>query len=250
MRGAPFVMRVSEKLAQVAVVLKDTTHAGNVGAAARAMRVMGLSRMVLVAAKASAAAPEARAMAAGADAVLEGAVRAADLAGGLAEFTHVYAFSARRRDMSPPCLSPREAAVAAMGKVAAGGRVAMLFGGERSGLENADVMRATAIVEIAAAPEYSSLNLAQAVQIAAYELRLAAGVTPAVPRREMPTREEFEAMMAHLEEVLALAGLPKAGDNRPLVPRLRRFLTRADPEASEVRLLRGVLKAAAIKLSK
>ena len=236
-------MRVSEQLAQVAILLKDTTHAGNIGAAARAMKVMGLSQLKLVAAR-TAINDTAKAMAtAAAEDVLDAAAQHDTLQSALADFTHTYAFSARRRGMSPRTLTPRAAAAEAITRVQEGGRVAFLFGGETSGLENEDILTATAIVEIPTAPDCSSLNLAQAVQLACYELRLATGIQPAATPREMPTQSEFEAMLAHMEEALTAVGLPKKNDTRPLIPRMRRLLTRAEPDASEVRLLRGIWRA-------
>lgn len=235
-------MRVSEQLAQTAILLKDTTHPGNIGAAARAMKTMGVSQLMLVAAR-TALDDTARAMAVSARDVLDAAVQFDNLPAALADFTHTYAFSARRRGLSPRALTPRAAAAEAIHRVRAGGRVAFLFGGETSGLENEDILAATAIVEIPTAPACTSLNLAQAVQLACYELRLATGVQPAVHEREMPTQAEFEAMLAHMQEALAAAGLPKKNDTRPLLPRLRRLLMRAEPDASEVRLLRGIWRA-------
>ncbi|MCH9705369.1 MAG: RNA methyltransferase [Proteobacteria bacterium] len=235
-------MRVSEQLAQVAVVLKDTTHPGNIGSVARAMKTMGLSRLLLVAARTQIDATS-RALSAGATDILDNAEWQQTLPEALTEFTHVYAFSARRRDMSPRCLSPQEAATEAMGQVRQGGRAAFIFGGERSGLENEDILQATAIIEIAANPEFPSLNLAQAVQIAAYELRQATGIARAGDPRQMPTREELDAMIEHLQQALAAVGLPKKNDTRPLMARLRLLLTRADLDQSEVRLLRGIWRA-------
>lgn len=251
-------MRVSEQLSQVAILLKDTTHPGNIGAAARAMKTMGITRLSLVAAR-TRLDDTAQAMAASAKDLLAQAAWHDTLPPAIAGFTHVYAFSARRRGMSPRTLTPRAAAAEAIARVRGGGRAAFLFGGETSGLENEDVLAASALVEIPANPQCTSLNLAQAVQIACYELRLASVASVASvadvaddaddektalpPRDDMPTQEEFAAMMAHLGEALTAIGLPKKNDTRPLLPRLRRLLTRAEPDASEVRLLRGVWRA-------
>ena len=235
-------MRVSERLAQIGIVLKDTTHPGNIGAAARAMKAMGVSRLSLVAAKTHIDG-SAKARAAAALDVLEAAVWHNRLPAALAGYTHVYAYSARRRGMSPCRLTPRTAAQEAMVRVASGGSAAFLFGGERSGLENEDILHASAMVEIPTDPSCTSLNLAQAVQIACYELRQAAGAEVAAEKRDMPTQMELEAMLAHLQAALAAVGLPKQNDTRPLLLRLRRLLARAEPDASEVRLLRGVWRA-------
>ena len=235
-------MRVSERLQQVGIVLKDTTHPGNIGSAARAIKTMGLSRLLLAAAQ-TRIDNTARARSAGAEDILEAARFFPALRPALNDFTHVYAFSARRRDLSPRRLTPRQAAEEAMQLITSGGSAAFVFGGEQSGLTNEDIRLANAVVEIPAAPDYASLNLGQAVQIACYELRLAAGAVTADSPRTLPTQESFNAMIDHLQRALVAIDLPRENDTRPLLPRLRRLLTKADLDDSEVRLLRGVWRA-------
>ncbi|MGI9307004.1 MAG: RNA methyltransferase, partial [Gammaproteobacteria bacterium] len=157
------------------IVLKDTTHPGNIGAAARAMKTMGFSRLVLAAPK-TLIDSQSRAMAAGAADILDCVQICEDLPEAVGECAHVFGFSARPRDLSPAQTSVRQAAATAAEKLAAGEKIAFVFGGERSGLDN-DAMRrcgyAVHIPAASAAARRRSLNLAQAVQIAVYELRLA-----------------------------------------------------------------------------
>ena len=240
---------VDDCLSRARVVLKDTTHSGNIGATARAMRTMGLRRLFLVAPRAEVDA-QARAMAAGADNVLDAAVVVGDLAEALAGCTRVFALTARRRELSPPEMEARQVGENAAQHLQDGGDIAFVFGGERSGLENEDLHRASFAVRIAAAADYRSLNLAQAAQIMGYELRRAlldfssAAGAAGDSKKEWPTHEETERLAAHCGEFLSAIELPRRGDGALLRARLRHLMNRADPSAAEVRLLRGVLKAA------
>lgn len=257
-------MARADLLQSACVVLKDVTHPGNIGAAARAMKTMGLSRLRLAAPK-TLIDSQARAMSAGALDVLGDAMVCDGLPEAIADCGRVFAFSARRRDLSPEAVSVRQAARLAVDAMQRGMPAAFVFGGERSGLSNEDMERAGYAVCIPSSSAYWSLNLAQAVQIAAYELRLAtfeggsgiaspepetaAPVFPAhpsmpPPRRRMPSQADMEMLFEHAAEFLADIGMPKRGDGRLLRARLRRLLTRAEPDASEVRMLRGLLGAA------
>jgi len=251
-------VRVNERMARVCVVLKDTSHPGNIGAAARALKTMGGTNLRLAAAK-TLIDGTSRAMSAGALDLLQEANFYKTLDDAVADCTHVFAFTARRRDLSPVCLTPRQMGEEAMRRICNGGKISLLFGSERSGLENEDIQRAHFTVEIPTNPSYTSLNLAQAVQLAMYEMRVAALAATATDRtaatehdadaesgekpNDMPTREEFEAMLEHMQQAMRALGLPKDGNNKRLLPRWRQILTRAEPDKSETRLVRGLWRA-------
>ena len=254
-------MLINERMAQVCVVLKDTTHPGNIGAAARAMKTMGCANLRLAAAKTRIDGTS-RAMSAHALDVLQDAAFYDTLDAAVADCTHVFAFTARRRELSPVCLTPRQMGEEAIRRIDEGGKTALLFGGERSGLENEDIQRAGFVVEIPTNPDYTSLNLAQSVQLAMYETRVAALAAAAAKaammetvtensestesgekQRDMPTQEEFDAMIKHMQQAMRAVGLPKDGSNKMLLPRWRQILTRAELDRSETRLVRGLWKA-------
>ncbi|MGI9296324.1 MAG: RNA methyltransferase [Gammaproteobacteria bacterium] len=233
-------------LSRARVVLHGTTHSGNIGAAARAMKTMGIGRLYLAEPRAlidSAA----RAMAAGALDVLAAARVCDDLPSAISDCATVFAFTARPRDFSPVSVGVREAGAIAAEKMAASGEIAFVFGGERSGLSNEDVRRAGYVAAIPSSAAYWSLNLAQAVQVAVYELRCAVisgGGAEKTPADAPPTQEQMEMLLAHCGEFLADIKMPKRGDGGLLPARLRRLLSRAEPDASEIRMLRGILTAA------
>ena len=241
-------------LGRARVVLKDTTHPGNIGAAARALKTMGLTRLCLASPQ-TLLDSQARALSAGAADILGGMEVHDDLDGALTGASCVFAFTARRRAEGEGPMSVREAGVEAARRVLAGEEIAFLFGGERSGLSNEDVLRCRFAAEIPANPEYSSLNLSHAVQLAGYELRRAlldladggelGGLGEDAERIRIPAGHEHVAgLMRHARRVLALLGLPKHRDGPPVLPRLRRLIQRAEPNESEVNLLRGILRAA------
>jgi tRNA (cytidine32/uridine32-2'-O)-methyltransferase len=226
------------------IVLVGTSHPGNIGAAARAMKTMGLSRLFLVAPEAF---PhrDATAMAAGADDVLDGATVCADLDAALADCRVVLGCTARSRRVALSEHAPREAA-AMLVEAAALGPVALVFGRERTGLTNEELQRCHAAVHIPANPEYSSLNLAAAVQVLSYEVRLAllAGAPrPAAPAPdEQPaTQGELEGFFGQLEQALHDIDFHKGRAPEMVMQRLRRLYLRAAPDPREVRILRGIL---------
>jgi tRNA (cytidine32/uridine32-2'-O)-methyltransferase len=223
-------------------VLVRTSHPGNIGAAARAIRTMGFTRMTLVAPHRFPHA-EASAMAAGADDVLDGVVIAGTLVEAVADCTLVLGCTARHRGVSLPEISPRQAASQVLG-VADQGEVAVVFGNERTGLENDELMSCHAAVRIASDPEFSSLNLAQAVQVLAYELRLAMLDTlppaPAVKTESLATVEQLEYFFGHLEQMLENIDFHKGRSPRTIMQRLRRLFLRTNLEQREVRILRGI----------
>ena len=225
-------------------VLVRTSHPGNIGAAARAIRTMGFTRLVLVAPHAYPHA-EATALAVGATDVLDGIVVVPTLIEAIADCTLVLGCTARRRGVPLAELSPRDAAsrvVSAAGE----GEIAVVFGNERTGLENDELKLCHAAVHIPSDPEFPSLNLAQAVQVVAYELRLAQLLPAAdtdVPARSDPpaSAEQLEHFFSHLAQTLDDIDFHKGRSPRTIMQRLRRLFLRAHMDEREVRILRGIL---------
>lgn len=228
---------------RIRIVLVETSHPGNIGAAARAMKTMGLERLTLVN-PGEFPHPDASARASGAVDVLEQATVAATLDEALAGCALVAGTSARRRGIGPPLLTPRECAVR-LAAAAAGQEVALVFGRERIGLTNEELDRCHLLVNIPANPEYASLNLAAAVQVLAYELRLvlAAPATPMEAESPPATAEEMERLYAHLEQAALETGFLDPANPKHLMRRLRRLFQRAQPDQNEVHILRGLLSA-------
>lgn len=234
-------------LDNIRIVLSRTTHPGNIGAAARAMKNMGLRRMVLLAPEADHGGPEAIARAAGATDVLSQASVCASLDEALAGCQLVLGTSARERTIAWPVLSPREAAARLM-EEAREGQVALLFGQERAGLTNLELDRCQALVTIPSNPAFSSLNLASAVQILTYELFLQTeGALFHTPRPEgggaPATDDQLQGFYRHLEEVLVLTSFLDPAHPRKLMRRLVRLFNRARPDQNEINILRGFLTA-------
>ena len=234
---------LSGTLFRIRVVLVEPSHPGNIGAAARAMRTMGLSRLALVRPRLFPH-PDAVALAANAVDVLERAHVCASLDEALEGTALAVALSARGRDLSHPMQDARDAA-AELVRVAAGADAAMVFGNETAGLSNEDVLRCGRLATIPADPEHSSLNLAQAVQILAYEVRRAAGAASQARERtpDYATHEGVEAFYAQLERSLVDAGFLDPANPGRLMERLRRLFGRARLEREEVNILRGMLSA-------
>jgi TrmH family RNA methyltransferase len=228
--------------AAIRIVLVDTSHPGNIGASARAMKNMGLESLVLVRPQ-SQADPEAAARASGAADLLARARVAESVAAVIDDCGLVLGTTARARSARFRVLDARQGA-GELVAAAAAQPAAVLFGGERNGLANEDLARCHALIRIPADPGYESLNLAQAVQIVCYEIRLAMGGAPAGPPAEPPASvREMAALEAHLDAVLARVGFLHDGNAGQLAPRIRRLLARAVPDAGEVRILRGLLAA-------
>ncbi|GAB3749173.1 RNA methyltransferase [Lysobacter olei] len=236
------------------IVLVGTQHPGNIGSAARAIKTMGLSRLVLVAPE-KAPNAESYSLAAGADDVLAAAVTHATLAEAVADCHFVLGCTARSRRVALEELMPSEAAARAIGRAGSGGEVALVFGRERTGLENEELQLCHAAVHIPANPEYSSLNLAMAVQVLAYELRLALlcldeGAPALAPRTVAAATERTDPLASHaqlegffgqLGDVLDLIDFHKGRVPESAMRKLRRLFLRADLDEREVRLLRGIL---------
>lgn len=226
------------------IVLVETSHPGNIGAAARAMKTMALTRLVLVS-PAEFPHADASARASGATDLLERAEVAASLDEALKGCTLVAGTSARRRGLGPPELAPRECAARLVASAATGKDVALVFGRERTGLTNEELARCHFFVNIPANPEYASLNLAAAVQVLAYELLLArdTAAAPAETGSTPATTEEMERLYEHLEQAALETGFLDPANPKHLMRRLRRLFNRAQPDQNEVHILRGLLSA-------
>jgi tRNA/rRNA methyltransferase len=228
---------------QPAFVLVRPQMGENIGAAARAMWNFGLDRMRVVSPRDGWPSERAVAMASGAGRLLDEAGLFDDLAGAVGDCTYVYATTARSRDMTKPVLAPEAAMAEARARIAAGEKVAVLFGPERAGLENEDIARANAIVAVPVNPEFASLNLGQCVLLTAYEWMRTGGVEAVAEGEDWADGVEIEKLAAHYEERLAEAGFffpeHKAASMRLNLRNLwsRMRLTRAD-----VRILHGILR--------
>ncbi len=233
-------------LGNIRIVLVETSHPGNIGAVARAMKTMRLSNLHLVRPKAFPCA-EATARAAGADDVLFDAKRWETLGQALSGCGWACATSARPRSIPWPELTPREAAAKAV-DTARQKPVAMVFGREQWGLTNAELDRCHGLVRIPTHPDFCSLNLAAAVQIVAYEVQLAwrlHGHAEVVsPTTSSPcSTDDLEGFYAHLETTLMEIGYLNPDRPKRLMRRLRRFFNRSHPDCSEINILRGILTA-------
>ncbi len=225
-------------------ILVAPRHPGNIGAAARAMKAMGQRELWLVA---PAVFPHALASerAVGANDLLAAATVVATLAEAVADCGLVYGTSARPRSRYYwPVASPREAAPRIVA-AAAQGQAALVFGSERSGLSNADLELCHGLVHIPTDPEFGSLNLAQAVQVLAYELRTASGPSPRPARRLVPLAPvaELERLRSHLDEVLTEIDFTDRTGGPHLLRRVSRIFGRAELDQDEVGMLRGILVA-------
>jgi len=239
------VPAVKSPLDRIRIVLVSTSHPGNIGAAARALKTMGLSRLSLVTPRYADALTDsdALALATGAADVLANTSIHPTLASALEGCVWAVAMTARNRFYSPPEMSPRAAAQRAVQLGASDGEVAFVFGSERYGLDNEDVLTCQACCVIPTSSNYSSLNLAQAVQIAAYECQLASRdqtseIDPAVA--QLATIEEREQLFTHLQEALIAIDFLDPVNPKKLMQRLRRVFSRNHLEHEEVNILRGI----------
>lgn len=222
------------------MVLSHTTHPGNIGAAARAMKTMGLRHLYLINPR-HFPDPQAEAMAAGADDVLRNAVVCSSIDEALQGVVFTVAMTARLRDISIEVKSPREAAPILL-QQASQQPAALLFGTEMSGLTNEELGKAQVLVNIPVDPDFSSLNLAAAVQVMGYELNVAAqSHVPAAPEIRPAPHEQVEGFFAHLERTLFEIGFFTTQNPARLMQRLRRLYARARLEEEEVNILRGIL---------
>jgi tRNA/rRNA methyltransferase len=227
-------------LSNVRVVLSHTSHPGNIGAAARAMKTMGLRHLYLINPR-HFPDPQASAMAAGADNILQNAVVCASIDDALDGVVFTVGMTARIRDISNEVRAPREA-MPQIVQQAASMPVALLFGTEMSGLTNEEVSRAQMLVNIPANPEFSSLNLAAAVQVMSYELSVAAQNYQPVAQISQPAaHQQVEGFMLHLEKTLQEIGFFTTQNPARMMQRLRRLYARARLESDEINILRGIL---------
>lgn len=230
-------------LSNVRIVLCQTSHPGNIGAAARAMKTMGLSQLYLVVPK-KFPDKEADAMACGAVDLLETAHVCATLEEALTGCAVAVGLTARKRQLSHELLSARQAATQ-VAEIAGTQQVALVFGTEMSGLSNAELDLCQLLAMIPTDPEFSSLNLAAAVQVMGYEVRMAL-LDGAVEQVDAATllaaNEDVEGFYRHLEETLIKIGFLNAAAPGRLMQRVRRIYARARLEKEEVNILRGILK--------
>jgi TrmH family RNA methyltransferase len=239
-------------LQNIRVVLVNTSHPGNIGAAARAMKNMGLSRLVLVD-PVEFPSPEATVRASGADDLLASAQVVVTLEEALVGCSQVFGTSARERHIPWPLLDPRESGVKAVEQVQSGGEVALVFGREYAGLTNEELQRCHYHVHIPSDPAFSSLNLAAAVQVLTYEVRMAwlAAEGQATTLQKVGgtgdgdaqpvTADEMEQFYRHLEQTLIEIGFLIPERPRNLMARLRRLFGRAEVDRLEMNILRGIL---------
>jgi TrmH family RNA methyltransferase len=229
-------------LSRIRIVLCQPSHPGNIGAAARAMKTMGIAELRIIGG-ASHRAPEALAMAANSGDVLERARLHANLDDALGDCVAAFALSARPREWAPRLLDVREAALQAAA-LAAGGPIAFVFGNETTGLSNEEMFACQYLVRIPTSAEFHSLNLAQAVQVVVYELRMAAGISePRGGAHQAATIGDLEGLYRHLEEAAQSCGFLDPRDPKRLRERLRRLFSRASLEREEVNIIRGLLRA-------
>jgi tRNA/rRNA methyltransferase len=232
---------------QPAFVLVRPQMGENIGAAARAMWNFGLDRMRIVAPRDGWPNSKAAAMASGAGRLLDEAVLADDLPGALADCTYVFATTARVRGLTKPVYAPERAMQVAAEKISSGEKVAVLFGPERAGLENEDVARANAIINVPVNPEFASLNLAQCVLLTAYEWRRASGEVE-MERTDMGGADwashlEVEKLADHYEERMEEAGFFFPDHKREgMKINLRNMWSRMPLTGADVRMLHGVLR--------
>jgi len=228
-------------------VLIETSHPGNVGATARAMKVMGFAHLVLVRPRFANVLvhEETVAMASGAADILVRARVVDTLDEALADSDHAIATAMTPRDFGPPTLSPREG-LAALAAAAPARRLAFVFGSERYGMANEDVYRCHAVASIPTAPDYGSLNLAQAVQVMAYEWRQALGgfaVQARTAEPQLASMQAVQGLLTHWEQALTHIGFLDPAAPKKLMPRLNQLFNRADLRDEEIHILRGIAKA-------
>lgn len=249
-------MTQADPFRDLRVVLVETSHPGNIGAVARAMKNMGLSQLVLVN-PAQFPHEKAYARSSGASDLLRGARVVETLDEAISDCVQVVGASARSRSLTWPVINPRDCAERVW-QTLPQGPVALVFGREDSGLTNPELQRCHFHVHIPANPEYSSLNLAMAVQVLSYELRMAYLQSPEGESQSQvlssvlspedegwgdspATVEEFERFMTHMEQALVTTGFHNPERPRQLMMRLRRLYQRAHMDRNELAIMRGIL---------
>lgn len=230
-------------LENIRIVLVNTSHTGNIGSTARAMKTMGLSNLYLVD-PVSPPDGQASALAAGAGDVLANAKTVSSLQEAVQDCGLVVGTSARSRTHSWPMLEPRSCGLKLVSEVQ-NYPVALVFGRENNGLTNEELQQCHFHVCIPANPEYSSLNLAAAVQTLCYEVRMAHLDASHIdsPEAEYPLNEDLERFYVHLETTLQRTGFIVANHPGVVMTKLRRLFNRARPESQELNILRGILSS-------
>ena len=236
----------------IRIVLVETTHPGNIGAVARAMLTMNLHELVLVQPQCDVQSPVALARASGAQSILTHATIVPDILTAISDCHHVVGTSARQRDPLWEVQEPR-ACANMMQAQAQHGPIALLFGRERSGLTREELDQCSQLVHIPANPDYSSLNIAMAVQVMAYELRMAARQAAEQTEPSQPTTQnsqdqpatgaQKQGFIEHLETTLQQIDFLQPGQEHSTIRRLQRLFQRAAPVQREIQMLRGILSA-------
>jgi tRNA (cytidine32/uridine32-2'-O)-methyltransferase len=252
-----FPLVVLKMLQNIRIVLINTSHSGNIGSAARAMKTMGLTDLVLVDPVDFVPGQpneQADAMASGATDVLHGGRVVATLEEAVEDVSVVLGASARSRHLPWPLMHPRQAAGKALEVLPNDQKIAMVFGRERTGLTNEELAQCQVHIHIPTNEEYSSLNVASAVQVMAYELRMAvlshegqleadySGTWGVEWDNELANQQELNGFIQHLEQTLVEIDFLDPNNPKQLMPRLRRLFQRAMPDKVEVNILRGILK--------
>lgn len=235
-------------LSFIRVVLVATTHAGNIGATARAMKNMGLTQLVLVTPKYSLPHPDASARASGADDILENALTVNSLEEALTGCHLVLGTSARERQIPWPLLSPREAAQKSIAAITNDQHVAFVFGREHAGLTNEELQQCNYHIHIPSDETFSSLNVASAVQVISYEARMAWLETKQLRKEtsekatEQPcTHDDLERFYKHLEQLLIAIEFLDPAQPKHLMTRIRKLYGKAQLSKVEMNILRGIL---------
>ena len=231
----------TNRLEAIDIVLVETSHPGNIGACARSMKTMGLTRLHLVNPKCNHQSDEAIARASGATDVLSGAQIYTSLASAVSKSAWIVGTSARQREHILPVYSPRELIRQYYSTYSDNQRLSIVLGPERTGLSNSDLNLCHAHVIIPTNPDYASLNLASALQVIAYEARESLGLRlPEAVKAEIVTAETLEKMISHAAEALEGTSLVSAKPIERMVSRLRRVFVRASLSQDEVDLLHGI----------
>ena len=228
---------------QIRIVMVEPSHPGNIGAAARAMKNMGLSELYLVSPPSSHLDPVARARASGAEDLLLNATLCTSLDQALNGVEWVFGASARHRSLDRPCKTPRESAEMIVQQQHS---TAIVFGRESSGLTNSELLRCHYHVNIPSMDGFSSLNLSQAIQVIAYEIRVASLATNFAfkeAKEPIATAEKINGFYSHLESTLDDLGILTPGQCETLLSRFRLMFNRTQMQDTEVNILRGFLSA-------
>lgn len=220
-------------MSELFIILHSPQMGENIGAAARAMLNFGCKNLRIISPRDGWPNAKAIEMSAGAKSVIENAEIFPDTASAIADLQTVYATTARTRDMNKPVISPAE--------IALSGKVGVMFGAERTGLENKDISMADKIISIPVSDEYQSLNLAQSVGIICYELFARTHETK--QKNELATKQEFESMLEHLDAELTERDFFQVPEKKPnMMINIRNMLLRADFTGQEVRTMRGIIR--------